>query len=122
MVMKGKGGNGEIGGEISKMDEGVGGIVPRIYGRERITGDKLRGMAGWRAWGFEKRLSEGRGELRKCLEEMRVRFVEEKYESEWEQKRKVLFGRRGIRIREIEGGAWMEMKKIGLESWDERRG
>jgi len=43
--------------------------------REELQRDKLRGRAGNRAWGFEKRLKKRRGrELsRECREEMRSR-------------------------------------------------
>lgn len=58
--------------------------------REEIQREKLKGRVGLRAWGYEKRLEEGKGgELaRICWEEMRKRARKGKALGGWEEERK----------------------------------
>jgi len=54
---------------------GVEAKTPRYMVREELQREKLRSRAGRRAWGFEKRLEEGRGSAlaRECRRELRER-------------------------------------------------
>lgn len=72
--------------------------------REEAQRDKLRGRTGERAWRWEERLEEGRGNdiARRCLEEMKERCRGSKVFSEWEVERKEFFEGRGIRVEEVE--------------------
>ncbi|KMQ91571.1 hypothetical protein RF55_8544 [Lasius niger] len=66
--------------------------------REELQRDKLRGRAGKKAWGFEKRLEEGRGSeiARRSWDEMRVRCKKKKGVSSWEMERCGFFENRGL--------------------------
>lgn len=70
--------------------KGVGKNIVGYIMREEIQREKLKGRAGLRAWGYEKRLEEGKGgELaRICWEEMRKRVRKDKALGGWEEKRK----------------------------------
>ena len=78
--------------------------TPRYLVREELQREKMRGRAGRRAWGFEKRLDEeGGSELaRECREEMKERFKEGRVRSNWEEERKKFFEKREITIEEVE--------------------
>jgi len=95
--------------EVEKMEErylrwllGVGFRTPWYMVREELQREKIRGRAGRRAWGFEKRLKEGRGGVlaRKCWEEMRVRRGEGKELSGWEKEREAYGEEKGVSMRE----------------------
>lgn len=64
--------------------------VPGYMVREEVQRENLKGRAGRRAWGYERRLGEGKGaELaRRCWEEMREKAKEGKVEGRWEKKEK----------------------------------
>lgn len=62
----------------------------RVYGEGGKQREKLKERAEKRAWRFERRLEEERGELaRKCLEEMKKRVTKGKKISGWEKKEKL---------------------------------
>ncbi|KMQ86810.1 hypothetical protein RF55_14109 [Lasius niger] len=65
--------------------------------RKELERDKLRGRAARRAWNFEKRLEEGKGEeiARECLEEIKKRLEKNK-KSEWEEEREKFYRERGL--------------------------
>lgn len=67
--------------------------------REELQREKLRKRVRRM---FEKRLEEGRGGklARKCLEELKRRYNEEKTLLKWEKERENFFENRGIRKRE----------------------
>lgn len=70
----------------------------RIHGKRRDQEGKVkRERAGRRAWGFEKRLEEGRGSelTRSCWRELRERAWEGKVGSEWDEERRRSFEDRG---------------------------
>jgi len=81
--------------------------------KEEIQRGKLKERAGKRAWGFEKRLEEGKGSklARLCCEEMRGKAGEGKIGSNWEEERRKFFVDRGWEIRV------MEKKKEEGEAW-----
>ncbi|KMQ91217.1 hypothetical protein RF55_8945 [Lasius niger] len=83
---------------------GVEGKTPGYLIREELQRVKLRGRAGSRAWGFEKRLEEGKGGhlARMCWKEMRERWKEGKTGSSWEMGRRKFFEDKGIKIEEVE--------------------
>jgi len=94
--------------EVEKMEErylrwllGVGFRTPWYMVREELQREKIRGRARRRAWGFEKRLKEGRGGVlaRKCWEEMRVRRGEGKELSGWEKEREAYGEEKGVSMR-----------------------
>lgn len=76
---------------------GVDRGTPGYLVREELQREKLRGRTGRRAWRFEKRLEEGKGNVlaRRCWEKMREELWTGKGESEWK--------RRGGRSLKIEG-------------------
>lgn len=45
---------------------GVDGVTPEYMLRKELQRKKLRGKAGRRAWGYKKRLKEGRGSWLGC--------------------------------------------------------
>lgn len=97
--MERKGRNGKTGGKMRYM-RWVLGLERRTSGymvREEIKKRKLRERAGRRAWGFEKRLEEGRGSelTRSCWRELRERAWEGKVGSEWDEERRRFFEDRG---------------------------
>lgn len=57
---EGKRGNGKDRGEISKMDIRSGQRGAGLFDEGEIAEREVRGRAGRRAWGYEKRLEEGR--------------------------------------------------------------
>ena len=54
---------------------GVNWRTPEYLVREELQRDKLRSRMGRRAWNYEKKLEEGKGEglARACLEEIKER-------------------------------------------------
>ncbi|KMQ90926.1 hypothetical protein RF55_9258, partial [Lasius niger] len=76
--------------------------TPGYMVREELQSDKLRGRAGKRAWGFEKRLEEGRRSEIARRDEMRVRCKKKKGVSSWEMERCEFFENRGLGIEEVE--------------------
>jgi len=83
---------------------GIDNRTPGYLLREEIKRYKLRERAGRRAWGFEKRLEEGKGSelTRLCWEEMRERCRKGKVGSDWEEERGKFFMERGMEVREVE--------------------
>lgn len=74
--------------------------IPRYMIRGELQRDKKRGMAGRRAWGYEKRLKSGKGnEITRMCSEIRERKTKEKVGSSWEEERKNFFEDRGGRER-----------------------
>src|SRR5436190_13640875 len=108
---------------------GVDGRTPGYMVREELQREKLRTRAGKRAWGFEKRMEEGRGgELaRECWREMRERAREGKTGSNWERERKEYFEEKGWRTEEVErrreeGSGWLgEILKKDVEEQRKER-
>ncbi|KMQ92436.1 hypothetical protein RF55_7565 [Lasius niger] len=79
--------------------------TPGYMIKKKLQRDKLRGKAGKRAWawGFEKRLKEGRGsEIARCWEEMKGRCKRKKGISKWEEERCGFFENRGADMKEVE--------------------
>lgn len=66
--------------------------------REELQRIKLKRRGGRRAWGYEKRLEEGRGSelARRCWEEMKERFKRGKVLTDWEEDRRELGGERFV--------------------------
>lgn len=62
---------------------GIDGRTPGYLVREELKREKLRRRAGKRAWEFEHRVGEGKESMlaRKCWEEMKERFRNEKASS-----------------------------------------
>jgi len=85
---------------------GVDRRTPGYLVREELQREKLKGRAGRRAWGYEKRLEQGRGNelARKCWEEIKERGREGKKISDWERERERFFGERGMSLEEVERG------------------
>jgi len=75
--------------------------TPGYLVREELQREKLKGRAGRRAWGYEKRLEQGKdNELaRKCWEE---RGRKGRKNSDWERVRDRFFVERGISLEEVE--------------------
>jgi hypothetical protein len=101
--------------------------TPGYIVREEIKRDKLRERAGRRAWGFEKRLEEGKGNKLTRWEEMRGRYKEDKADSEWKKERRRFFEEREWDVREVErrrmkGDLWFgELTKRDREKQREER-
>lgn len=96
--------------------------TPGYLVREELQREKLRIRAGRRAWNYERRLEEGKGSklARKCKEEIKERFREEKIISNWEKERKKFFEDRGIGIEKVErrgeeGEVWKEVDRKDKE-------
>lgn len=70
--------------------------------------EKLRIRAGRKAWGWEKRMREGKGSeiARMCMEEMRERCGKRRASSGWEKDRRSFFEERG-------GGDWNAREEGG---------
>lgn len=50
----------------------VNGVTSKYMIREKCQREKIRSRAGRKAWGYEKRLKEGKGKLaRLCWEELK---------------------------------------------------
>lgn len=81
---------------------GVERETPGYMVREEIQREKLRGRAGNRAWGFEKRLERGEGSelARMRWEEIRMRAKERRGKTEWEKERS-FFEDRDVRAEDI---------------------
>lgn len=81
--------------------------------REELQRFRLGGRGGRRAWGYEKRLEEGRGSelARMCLAEMKERFGSRRALTGWEEERREFFEGRGMRIEEV------ERRREGDEDW-----
>lgn len=71
------------------MDRGMPGYMIR----EELQRGKLRERAGRRAWGFEKRLGDGKGSewTRKCWQKLKERAKNGRGESGWEKERRGFF-------------------------------
>ncbi|KAL6433515.1 hypothetical protein ACFW04_006545 [Cataglyphis niger] len=78
--------------------------TPGYMVREELQREKLRGRSGRRAWGFEKRLEEGRGSgiARRCWEELKERSRKKIDLSKWEEERCRYFEDRGMGMVEVE--------------------
>lgn len=90
---------------------GVEGRMPGYLIREELQREKLRIRAGRKAWGWEKRMREGKGSeiARRCMEEMRERCGKRRASSSWEKDRRNFFEERGIGMlerKEEEGENW----------------
>ncbi|KAL6424929.1 hypothetical protein ACFW04_010064 [Cataglyphis niger] len=97
--------------ELEKLQErylkwvlGVEWGTPGYMVREELQREKLRWRAGRRAWGFEKRLEEGRGSgiARRCWEELRKKSKRKKDISKWEGERYKFFEDRGMGMIDVE--------------------
>lgn len=65
----------------------------------------MSGRAGRRAWGFEKRLEEGKGSvLARRWKKMREEVWTGRGHTEWKKERRVFFEDRGMQIEEMERG------------------
>jgi len=86
---------------------GVDYMTPWYLIREELQREKIRSRAWRRAWGFERRLEEGRGGAisRKCWEERKERVRRGKVLSEWEKERERFGEERGIVMSEL-GEEW----------------
>ncbi|XP_077280504.1 uncharacterized protein LOC143907534 [Temnothorax americanus] len=105
-------------GEIERLQErylrwvlGVERCIPGYMIREELQREKLRGRAVMRAWGYEKKLEEGKGgELaRECWEEVKRRAKRGVSRGGWEEERKEAAESRGWKIEEVE-----ELREDGM--------
>ncbi|CAK9801077.1 Retrovirus-related Pol polyprotein from type-1 retrotransposable element R2 (Fragment) [Anthophora plagiata] len=89
---------------------GVDRTVPGYMVREELQREELRGRAGMRAWGYERKLSEGRGGYlaRKCWREMRERARKNRALEGWEEERRKYYERKGWSLERVE-----EMREEG---------
>ncbi|KAL6418647.1 hypothetical protein ACFW04_011936 [Cataglyphis niger] len=78
--------------------------TPSYMVREELQKEKLRDRAVRRAWGFEKKLEEGRGSeiTRRCWEKLRERCRRKKELSKWEEERRGFFEDKGMNMMEVE--------------------
>lgn len=83
---------------------GVERCTPGYLVREELQREKLRSRAGMKAWGYEKKLEEGKGgELaRRCWEELRERAKRGKVMGGWEEERKAFMEERGWSLEGVE--------------------
>lgn len=83
---------------------GVERSTPGYMVREELQRDKLMGRAGMRAWGYERKLDEGKGgELaRWCWEELRERAKRGLVVGEWEKERGEYYEGKGWSVKEVE--------------------
>lgn len=83
---------------------GLGRYTPGYMIREEFQREKIRGRAGMRAWGYERKLGEGKGgELaRLCWSEVKRRAEEGKALGEWEEERKLFYRKKGWSLGEVE--------------------
>ncbi|XP_011865993.1 PREDICTED: putative golgin subfamily A member 6-like protein 6 [Vollenhovia emeryi] len=83
---------------------GVGWRTPGYLVREELMREKMRGRAGMRAWGYERKLGEGReGEIaRWCWEEWREKARRGKVVGECERERREFYEEKGWKIEEVE--------------------
>lgn len=70
--------------------------------REELQREKMRGRMARRAWGYEKRLKEGKGGVlaRRCWEEIKERGIREGGRSEWEKERKSFFEKKELKLKD----------------------
>lgn len=70
--------------------------------REELQREKIRDRAAKRAWGFERRIEQGRGRklAKKCWEEVRERGKKGKEMGGWKGERRKFFEDRGVRVKE----------------------
>ena len=89
---------------------GVDWCTPGYLVREELQRDRLKGRAGLRAWGYERKLEEGQGgELaRMCWEEIKGRAKRGKALGEWEGERRGFFEERGWTVEGLE-----RMREVG---------
>lgn len=92
---------------------GIEGRMPGYLVREELQREKLRIRAGRKAWGWEKRMREGKGSeiARRCMEEMRERYEKRRANSGWEKDRRNFFEERGVEI------GMLERKEEEGENW-----
>ncbi|XP_046141609.1 protein MNN4-like [Osmia bicornis bicornis] len=104
---------------ILKRTLGVDWCTPGYMIREETQRSKVSLKAGRLAWGFERRMLEGRGgELaRKCLEEIIFREQRERPKSKWEEERKKFFEERGIEQTKLEEKR--RRREMGFEEIEE---
>lgn len=108
--------------------------TPGYMVREEMQREKMRCKAGRRAWGFEKRLEEGRREelAIECMRELRRRAENGGKLSVWERERNEFSGVRGVGVREVEsdereqGEMWVKIERKGrdlqiAERWEKIR-
>lgn len=76
---------------------GVKRYMPGYMVREEIQREKLKGRAGIRAWKYEIRLEEGKGEemARDCWDEIKNRAKKGRAWEGWEEERKKYWEKRG---------------------------
>ncbi|KZC11684.1 hypothetical protein WN55_03706, partial [Dufourea novaeangliae] len=92
-------------GRFLKWVLGVERSRPGYIIREEMQREKLKGKAGIRAWGYERKLEEGQGgELaRMCWEEIKVRARRGEALEGREKERGEYYEERGWSVEEIEG-------------------
>lgn len=95
---------------------GVSRRVPGYQVREELQRDTLEGRAGMRAWGYERKLEEGRGgELaRRCRAEMKRRARVGRDNEGWEEERRKFYEGKGWKAEEVER-KWEEGEMRGEE-------
>ena len=95
---------------------GVDWGTPGYMVREELQREKLRTRMGRRAWGYEKRLEEGKGGglAKVCLGEIKERAKKGGELSDWERERREYFEGKGMKLREIE-----ERREKGEFRWEE---
>jgi len=83
---------------------GVSWRSPGYMIRDELQRDKLRVRAGRSAWGFEKRLAEGKGSelVRRCWENIRERAKRGERLSTWMKERQEFFEERGRELKKVE--------------------
>lgn len=86
---------------------GVDRSTPGYLMKEELQRKKLRERTGKRAWGFEKRMEEGKGGelVKRCWEEIRERSWKRKGTKGWEGERR--------KFLKIEDGGWRRWRKEG---------
>lgn len=88
--------------------------------REEMQRDKLKGRAGMRAAGFERKLKEGKGSglARKCWEEVNRRSIAGRNLLKWQEKRRECFRGMGM---ELDGREWEGVKRDSHEGKRDRK-
>ena len=83
---------------------GVDRSTPGYMIREELQRGMLKGGAGMRAWGYDRKLEEGKGgELaRDCWEEMKRRMRRGRVLQGWEEEREQFFKDKGWTVEEVE--------------------
>ena len=83
---------------------GVDYCTPGYMVREELQRGMMKGGAGMRAWGYERKLEEGKGgELaRECWEEMKRRMRRGKVLEGWEEEREQYYKDKGWTVEEVE--------------------